>query len=103
MKLDDVVQIGFPDANGWNRLYAKFQKPLVQSLNAAYGLQDREDAVEDAFFKSMHGKPSASKDGKRPVTEGDGFWALLWKSRACLSHLKDHADAHADSVLREVA
>lgn len=95
MKLDDVVQIGFPDAKGWNRLYAKFQKALVQSLNAAYGLQDREDAVEDAFFKLMHGKSSASIGGKRPVTEKDWFCVLHWKSRAYLSHLKDHADVHA--------
>ena len=97
MKLDSVTVIPFPDIETWAAFHAKFFKPLVDSLNHAYCLADREDAVEDAFYKLMYRKDRAAYD-KEPSTERDWFNALYWQARAMLSHLRDRYERHAKYV-----
>ena len=51
MKLDSVTVVPFPDSAAFGAMYEKFFGLLVNSLNHAYSFADREDAVEEAFYK----------------------------------------------------
>ena len=88
MKLDSVTVVPFPDSAAWAAFYEKFFGPLVNSLNRAYDLADREDAVEEAFYKLMFKKDRDAYE-KVPETESDWFYALRWQARAELSHLRE--------------
>ena len=56
MKLDSVTVVPFPDSAAFGAMHEKFFEPLVNSLNHAYSFADREDAVEEAFYKLMFKK-----------------------------------------------
>ena len=90
MKLDAVTVVPFPDSAAFGAMHEKFFEPLVNSLNHAYSFADREDAVEEAFYKLMF--------KKEPETEKDWFYSLRWQARAELSHRREHAERHARYV-----
>ena len=97
MKLDAVTVVPFPDSAAWAVFYEKFFGPLVNSLNRAYGLADREDAVGEAFYKLMF-KKDRDAYAKVPETESDWFHALRWQARAELSHRRERDERHAKYV-----
>lgn len=97
MKLDSVTVVPFPDSAAFGAMYEKFFGLLVNSLNHAYSFADREDAVEEAFYKLMHKKDRFSYE-KEPETEKDWFYALRWQARAALSHSRESAERHARYV-----
>ena len=97
MKLDAVTVVPFPDSAAWAAFYEKFFGPLVNSLNHAYGLADRQDAVEEAFYKLMFKKDRDAYE-KVPETESDWFYALRWQARAELSHRRERDERHARYV-----
>ena len=97
MKLDSVSVVPFPDSAAWAAFYEKFFGPLVNSLNHAYGLADRQDAVEEAFYKLMF-KKDRDAYKKEPGTESDWFHALRWQARAELSHRRERDERHAKYV-----
>ncbi len=97
MKLDAVTAVPFPDSAAWAAFHVKFFNPLVGSLNRAYSLADREDAVEDAFHKLMHTKDRDSYD-RLPETEKDWYWNLHWQARSFLSRIKERVERHAKYV-----
>ena len=97
MKLDAVTAVPFPDSAAWAAFYEKFFGPLVNSLNRAYGLADREDAVGEAFYKLMF-KTDRDAYAKAPETESDWFYALRWQARAELSHRRERDERHAKYV-----
>ena len=97
MKLDAVTVVPFPDSAAFGAMHEKFFEPLVNSLNHAYGLADREDAVEEAFYKLMFKKDRDAYE-KEPETEKDWFYALRWQARAALSHSRESAERHARYV-----
>ena len=97
MKLDTVTVVPFPDSAAWAAYYEKFFGPLVNSLNRAYGLADRQDAVEEAFYKLMFKKDRDAYE-KEPGTESDWFHALRWQARAELSHRRERDERHAKYV-----
>lgn len=97
MKLDSVTVVPFPDSAAFGAMYEKFFGLLVNSLNHAYSFADREDAVEEAFYKLMHKKDRFSYE-KEPETEKDWFHALRWQARAALSHSRESAERHAKYV-----
>ena len=97
MKLDSVTVVPFPDSAAWAAFYEKFFGPLVNSLNHAYGLADRQDAVEEAFYKLMFKKDRDAYE-KEPGTESDWFHALRWQARAELSHRRERDERHAKYV-----
>lgn len=97
MKLDAVTVVPFPDSAAFGAMYEKFFGLLVNSLNHAYSFADREDAVEEAFYKLMHKKDRFSYE-KEPETEKDWFYALRWQARAALSHSRESAERHARYV-----
>ena len=78
-------------------MHEKFFCPLVNSLNHAYCLADREDAVEEAFYKLMFKKDRDAYE-KEPETEKDWFYALRWQARAALSHRREREERHAEYV-----
>ena len=78
-------------------MHEKFFAPLVNSLNHAYSFADREDAVEEAFYKLMF-KKDRDAYAKEPETESDWFHALRWQARAELSHRRERAERHAKYV-----
>jgi len=78
-------------------MHEKFFAPLVNSLNHAYSFADREDAVEEAFYKLMFKKDRDAYE-KEPETEKDWFYALRWQARAALSHRRENAECHARYV-----
>ena len=94
MKLDSVTVVPFPDSAAWAAFHVKFFDSLVRSLNRAYCLADREDAVEEAFHKLMH-KTDRNSYEKEPETERDWFYALRWHARSYLSHCREDADRRA--------
>lgn len=97
MKLDSVSVVPFPDSAAFGAMHEKFFCPLVNSLNHAYCLADREDAVEEAFYKLMFKKDRDAYE-KEPETEKDWFYALRWQARAALSHCRENAERHARYV-----
>ena len=97
MKLDAVTVVPFPDRAAFGAMYEKFFEPLVNSLNHAYSFADREDAVEEAFYKLMF-KKDRDAYAKAPETESDWFYALRWQARAELSHRRERAERHAKYV-----
>ena len=97
MKLDSVTVVPFPDSAAWAAMHVKFFSLLVASLHHAYGLADREDAVEEAFYKLMFKKDRAAYE-KEPETECDWFYALRWQARSELSHRREDAERHARYV-----
>ena len=101
MKLDSVTVVPFPDYATFGVMHEKFFEPLVNSLNHAYSFADREDAVEEAFYKLMFKKDRDAYE-KVPETESDWFYALRWQARAALSHLRERDERHAKYV-EEVA
>ena len=98
MTLDDVTILEFPNSDTWAGFYAKFRTNLVKGLNGSYSLADREDAVEEAFYKLMHKKDREAYGEKMPQTEADWYWNLHWQARSHLSHLKDRIDRRAKYV-----
>ncbi len=90
MKLDSVTVVPFPDAAAFGAMHEKFFELLVNSLNHAYSFADREDAVEEAFYKLMFKKDRDAYE-KEPETESDWFYALRWQARADLSHRRERA------------
>ena len=98
MKFDEITEVPFPDTIIWGAYYAKFCKPLVDSLDNRYMLADREDAVEEAFHKLMHKKDRDAYGDNMPRTEKDWFYALRWQARSYLSHMKDRGELHARYV-----
>ena len=100
MKIDSIVVVPFPDSTVWAAMHVKFFRSLVSSLNHAYCLADREDAVEEAFHKLMHKKDADAYGEKMPETGKAWFWALHWQARAYLSHLKEKIETHAKYVER---
>lgn len=97
MKLDAVTVVPFPDSAAFGAMHEKFFEPLVNSLNHAYSFADREDAVEEAFYKLMFKKDRGAYE-KEPETEKDWFYSLRWQARAELSHRREHAERHARYV-----
>ncbi len=97
MKLDSVTVVPFPDSAAFGVMHKKFFEPLVNSLNHVYSFADREDAVEEAFFKLMFKKDRDAYE-KEPETESDWFYALRWQARAELSHRRERAERHAKYV-----
>ena len=97
MKLDSVTVVPFPDSAAFGAMHKKFFEPLVNSLNHAYSFADREDAVEEAFYKLMFKKERDAYE-KEPETESDWFYALRWQARAELSHRRERAERHAKYV-----
>ena len=97
MKLDSVTVVPFPDSAAFGAMHEKFFEPLVNSLNHAYSFADREDAVEEAFYKLMFKKGRDAYE-KEPETESDWFYALRWQARAELSHRRENAERHAKYV-----
>ena len=97
MKLDSVTVVPFPDSAAFGAMHEKFFAPLVNSLNHAYSFADREDAVEEAFYKLMFKKDRDAYE-KEPETESDWFYALRWQARAELSHRRERAERHAKYV-----
>ena len=97
MKLDSVTVVPFPDSAAFGAMHEKFFEPLVNSLNHAYSFADREDAVEEAFYKLMFKKDRDAYE-KEPETESDWFYALRWQARAELSHRRENAERHAKYV-----
>ena len=97
MKLDSVTVVPFPDRAAFGAMYEKFFEPLVNSLNHAYSFADREDAVEEAFYKLMFKKDRDAYE-KVPETESDWFHALRWQARAELSHRRERDERHAKNV-----
>lgn len=97
MKLDSISVVPFPDSAAWAAFHEKFFSPLVNSLNHAYCLADREDAVEEAFYKLMFKKDRDAYE-KEPETEKDWFYALRWQARAALSHRREREERHAEYV-----
>ena len=97
MKLDSVSVVPFPDSAAWAAFHEKFFGPLVNSLNHAYCLADREDAVEEAFYKLMFKKDRDAYENE-PETEKDWFYALRWQARAALSHRREREERHAEYV-----
>lgn len=97
MKLDSVTAVPFPDAAAFGAMHEKFFELLVNSLNHAYSFADREDAVEEAFYKLMFKKDRDAYE-KEPETESDWFYALRWQARADLSHRRERAERHAKYV-----
>lgn len=97
MKFDSVTVVPFPDSAAFGAMHEKFFEPLVNSLNHAYSFADREDAVEEAFYKLMFKKDRAAYE-KEPETESDWFYALRWQARAELSHRRENAERHAKYV-----
>lgn len=97
MKLDSVTVVPFPDSAAFGAMHEKFFAPLVNSLNHAYSFADREDAVEEAFYKLMFKKERDAYE-KEPETEKDWFYALRWQARAALSHRRESAECHARYV-----
>ena len=88
MKLDSVTVVPFPDSAAFGVMHEKFFEPLVNSLNHAYSFADREDAVEEAFYKLMFKKDRDAYE-KEPETKSDWFYALRWHARAELSHRRE--------------
>ena len=97
MKLDSVTVVPFPDSAAFGAMHEKFFEPLVNSLNHAYSFADREDAVEEAFYKLMFKKDRDAYE-KVPETESDWFYALRWQARAALSHRRERDERHARYV-----
>ncbi len=97
MKLDSVTVVPFPDSAAFGAMHEKFFKSLVNSLNHAYSFADREDAVEEAFYKLMF-KKDRDAYAKEPETGSDWFHALRWQARAELSHRRERAERHAKYV-----
>ena len=97
MKLDSVTVVPFPDSAAFGVMHEKFFETLVNSLNHAYSFADREDAVEEAFYKLMFKKDRDTYE-KEPETEKDWFYALRWQARAALSHRRENAECHARYV-----
>ena len=97
MKLDAVTVVPFPDSAAFGVMHEKFFETLVNSLNHAYSFADREDAVEEAFYKLMFKKDRDAYE-KEPETEKDWFYALRWQARAALSHRRENAECHARYV-----
>lgn len=97
MKLDSVTVVPFPDSAAFGVMHEKFFEPLVNSLNHAYSFADREDAVEEAFYKLMFKKDREAYE-KEPETESDWFYALRWHARAELSHRRERDERHARYV-----
>ena len=97
MKLDSVTVVPFPDSAAFGVMHEKFFGLLVNSLNHAYSFADREDAVEEAFYKLMFKKDRDAYE-KVPETESDWFYALRWQARAELSHRRERAERHARYV-----
>lgn len=97
MKLDSVTVVPFPDSAAFGAMHEKFFGLLVNSLNHAYSFADREDAVEEAFYKLMFKKERDAYE-KEPETEKDWFYALRWQARAALSHRRENAECHARYV-----
>ena len=98
MKFDEIAEVPFPDTLVWGEYYEKFCKPLVASLDNRYMLADREDAVEEAFYKLMHKKDRDAYGDNMPRTEKGWFYALRWQARSYLSHMKDRGKLHARYV-----
>ncbi len=97
MKLDSDTVVPFPDSAAFGVMHEKFFETLVNSLNHAYSFADREDAVEEAFYKLMFKKDRDAYE-KEPETESDWFHALRWQARAELSHRRENAECHARYV-----
>ena len=97
MKLDSVTVVPFPDSVAFGAMHEKFFGLLVNSLNHVYSFADREDAVEEAFYKLMF-KKDRDAYAKAPETESDWFYALRWQARAELSHRRERDERHAKYV-----
>ena len=79
-------------------LYAK-RDEVVRRLNRYYSIEDREDAVSEAFVKLLKKDPVSYGD-KLPESEEEWLKELYWQARAYLSHLREHAEVHAKYVER---
>ena len=77
-------------------LYAK-RDEVVRRLNRYYSIEDREDAVSEAFVKLLKKDPVSYGD-KLPESEEAWLKELYWQARAYLSHLREHAEVHAKYV-----
>lgn len=77
-------------------LYSKRDK-VVRRLNRYYSIDDREDAVSEAFVKLLKKDPVSYGD-KLPGNEEEWLKELYWQARAYLSHLREHAEVHAKYV-----
>ena len=98
IKLDSTAIVSYPTTSKWADYYGRFRGSLVNSLNGRYCVEDREDAVEEAFHKLMHKKDMTAYGEKLPQTEADWYWNLHWQARSFLSHLKSRSDLHAKYV-----
>ena len=98
MMLDDTTPVAFPDRETWGKFYEKFCPQLVNSLNHKYSYADREDAVEEAFYKLMHLKDREAYGENNPDTEAKWFNALYWQARSKLSHMRERFERHAEYV-----
>ena len=88
----------FPSCSTWGAIYGKYRAKLVSSLNSAYCLADREDAVEYAFNKLMNKKDPAAYFGKMSNSVDGWVKALYWQARSYLSHMRAHSQVHAKFV-----
>ena len=98
IKLDATTIVSYPTTAKWADYYGRFRGSLVTSLNGRYCVEDREDAVEEAFHKLMHKKDMTAYGEMLPQTEADWYWNLHWQARSFLSHLKSRSDLHAKYV-----
>lgn len=86
------------DNAAWAELYEKFRAKLINSLSHKYSYADREDAVEEAFYKLMHLKDREAYGENLPDTEAKWFGALYWQARSKLSHMRERFERHAEYV-----
>ena len=98
MMLDDKTPVAFPNRETWGRFYEKFRLHLVNGLNHKYSYADREDAVEEAFYKLMHLKDREAYGDNLPDTEAKWYGTLYWQARSMLSHARERSERHAEYV-----
>ena len=98
MMLDDKTPVAFPSRETWGRFYEKFRLHLVNGLNHKYSYVDREDAVEEAFYKLMHLKDREAYGDNLPDTEAKWYGTLYWQARSMLSHARERSERHAEYV-----
>jgi len=89
---------GLPSREMWGNMYAEFRDKLVASLSRYYSLQDREDAVEEAFHKLMYKKLAESYGNAMPSSAEEWYGNLRWQAKAWLSHQKGRLGVHAKYV-----
>ena len=54
--------------------------------------------MESAFDKLMKKKDREACGDKMPKTENGWFWALYWRAKSYLSHMREHGVVHAKYV-----